>query len=197
MWIEPLVLGVFVIGTIVAIVVAVLATLRARAVDARLRTVEGQHRERAVPEAPPEPSVVSAAAAVRAGPVLNPAPPGPVPPPRVQVLVVEDEPGVRELITRTLTRAGREVVTAAGAQAALTALNSHPNITLMLVDIVLPSMAGYDLAAEVRKLSPDVRVVFMSGFAHDALRHPSRDGFLSKPFTPEALIAVVDKALAF
>lgn len=196
MWIEPLVLGVFLLVTIAAIVVAGLATARARAAHARLRAMEGEHRERAVRAGPPGASVVSATPVVRAAPVLNPAPPGPAPP-RVQVLVVEDEPGVRELITRTLTRAGREVVTAVGAQTALTALNSRPAIMLMLIDIVLPSMDGYDLAAEARKLAPDMRVVFMSGFARDALRHPSRDGFLSKPFTPEALIAVVDKALAF
>ena len=113
------------------------------------------------------------------------------------MLVVEDEPGIREFITRALTRGGREVVTAVGPQAALTALNNRPAITLMLIDIVLPKMDGYDLAAEARKIVPDIRVVFMSAFAEDPLRHDRSDEFLSKPFTSEALITIVDKALAF
>ena len=72
----------------------------------------------------------------------------------MRVLVVEDEPGVREFITRALMRSGREVVTAVGPLAALTALNNRPAIALMLVDVVMPEMDGYDLAVEARKIVP-------------------------------------------
>jgi CheY-like chemotaxis protein len=112
------------------------------------------------------------------------------------VLVVEDEPRVRELIRMVLMRAGHEVVAVAGPHAALAALNRQPAISLMLVDVVMPEMDGYDLVAEARKIAPSVHVVFTSGFARDTARHPSGDGFLPKPFTIESLTAIVAKALA-
>jgi signal transduction histidine kinase len=112
------------------------------------------------------------------------------------VLVVEDDPRVRELIRVVLVRAGHEVVAVAGPHAALAALNRQPAISLMLVDIVMPEMDGYDLVAVARKISPGVHVVFMSGFAHDATRHPSGDSFLAKPFTVESLTGIVQEALA-
>lgn len=111
------------------------------------------------------------------------------------VLVVEDDPRVRELIRLVLVRAGHEIVAVAGPHAALAALNRQPAISLMLVDVVMPEMDGYDLVAEARKISPGVHVVFMSGFAHDITRHPSGDGFLAKPFTVESLTGIVQKAL--
>jgi two-component system cell cycle sensor histidine kinase/response regulator CckA len=111
------------------------------------------------------------------------------------VLVVEDEPHVRDLIRLVLVRAGHEVVAVAGPHAALAALNRQPAISLMLVDVVMPEMDGYDLVAEARKVSPGVHVVFMSAFARDTMRHPTGDGFLAKPFTIESLTDIVEEAL--
>jgi len=113
------------------------------------------------------------------------------------VLVVEDEPGMREFIRLVLARAGHEVVSVAGPRAALDALKRQPAISLMLVDVVMPEMDGYEVAAEVRKTSPWIPVVFMSAFASDPTRHPSGDGFLAKPFTAESLTATVSKALSY
>jgi CheY-like chemotaxis protein len=113
----------------------------------------------------------------------------------VPVLVVEDEPGMRELIRLVLVRAGHEVVAVAGPHAGLAALNRHPAISLMLVDVVMPEMDGYDMVAEARTLSPGVRVVFMSAFARDTARHPRGDGFLAKPFSVESLTRTVEAAL--
>ena len=113
-----------------------------------------------------------------------------------QVLVVEDEPGMRELIKVVLVRAGHEVVTVAGPRAALAALNRQPDISLMLVDVVMPEMDGYELVVEARKTAPAVHVVFISAFAPDPARHPSGDGFLAKPFTSESLTGIVQEALS-
>lgn len=110
------------------------------------------------------------------------------------VLVVEDEPGMRELIKAVLMRGGHEVVTVAGPHAALAVLNRQPAIALMLVDVVMPEMDGYDLMAEARKISPGVRAVFVSAFAPDPARHPPGDGFLAKPFTSESLTDIVERA---
>ncbi len=112
------------------------------------------------------------------------------------VLVVEDEPGMRELIRLVLVRAGHEVVAVAGPHAALAALNRQPAISLMLVDVVMPEMDGYDLVTEARKTSPSVHVVFISAFAPDPMRHPAGDGFLAKPFTIESLTGIVERALS-
>ena len=112
------------------------------------------------------------------------------------VLVVEDEPRVRELIRMVLMRAGHEVVAVAGPHAALAALNRQPAIALMIVDVVMPEMDGYDLVTEARKIAGGVRVVFTSGFAPDTARHASGDTFLAKPFTIESLTGIVAKALA-
>jgi signal transduction histidine kinase len=112
------------------------------------------------------------------------------------VLVVEDEPQIRELIRLVLVRAGHEVVAVAGPHVALAALNRQPAISLMLVDVVMPEMDGYDLVAEARKISPGIHVVFMSAFAHDVSRHPNGDGFLAKPFTIESLTGIVEEALS-
>ena len=111
------------------------------------------------------------------------------------MLVVEDEPRVRELIRLALERAGHEVMAVAGPHAALAVLHRQPSISLMLVDVVMPEMDGYDLVVEARKLSPGLHVVFTSGFARDTTRHPSGDGFLAKPFTIESLTNIVEHAL--
>jgi CheY-like chemotaxis protein len=189
MWIAIL-LGVCVTVTIIAIVVAAIATLRARAAQTRLAAIELELQGR------PNPASVTVVPAAGTGTSGEEAQAGDETP-KLRVLVVEDEPGVRELITRTLARGGREVVAVKGPFAALTALSNGPDIALMIIDIVMPEMDGYDLAVEARKISPYVRVVFMSAFACDPARQPHGDGFLSKPFTTESLIAIVDEALAF
>jgi len=189
--------------TCIAIAVAVVATLRARAARAALGASEARHDEirrvassatRAAASAVdggmtsaidlPATSQAAAAAAPASGDTRTAA-----------VLVVEDEPGVRELIKRLLTLAGREVVAVSGPRAALAVLHRQPAIPLMLVDVVMPEMNGYDLATEARIISPGVQVVFMSAFAQDTARHPVRDGFLAKPFTAESLTGIVERAL--
>jgi CheY-like chemotaxis protein len=132
---------------------------------------------------------------------LPPAPPPePVPEPAVvrsaaTVMVVDDEPGVRELIRVILLRAGHNVIAVAGPHAAIAALSRQPAIDIMLVDVVMPEMDGYDLVAEVRTMAAGVHVVLMSAFAPDAMRLSAGDGFLAKPFTAESLTAIVDEAL--
>ena len=111
------------------------------------------------------------------------------------MLVVDDDRRIGELIRLVLTRAGYDVVSAADPSAALTALQRQPAIALMLVDVVMPDMDGYDLAAELRKISPGASVVFMSGFAQDVTRRAGSDDFLAKPFTAEGLARTVADAL--
>jgi CheY-like chemotaxis protein len=171
------------------------AVLSAARLTARLRTSNGHPTSTDATDV----NAVTARATAplhTSAPVAGSDPASPGTPLTALVLVVEDEPRVRELMRMVLVRAGHEVVAVAGPHAALAALNRQPAISLMLVDVVMPEMDGYDLVAEARKIAPDIHVVFTSGFARDTARHPSGDGFLAKPFTIESLTGIVAKALS-
>ena len=178
--------------TTIAIAVACVAILRSRAARIALRASEAKHRVRADLDRKIEASSRLAADVAHDG---GPDEASAKTRLMATVLVVEDEPRVRELIRLVLVRAGHEVTAVAGPHAALAALHRLPAVSLMLVDVVMPEMDGYDLVAEARKISPAIHVVFISGFARDTTRHPSGDGFLAKPFTVESLTDIVEHAL--
>lgn len=115
------------------------------------------------------------------------------------VLVVEDEPAVRQFSTDALTELGYRVLEADGAAAALRQLDAHPNVSLLFTDIVMPEVNGAKLAEEARRRRPDLKVLFTTGYARDAV---SKDGALDpgveligKPFTVEELAAKVRDVL--
>jgi CheY-like chemotaxis protein len=111
------------------------------------------------------------------------------------ILVVEDDSRVRELAELILRRAGHDIVSAAGPREALRLLAVRPDVELVLTDIVMPDMNGYDLAKEIRRMAPKVHLVFMSGGAPQS-RAEADEPFLSKPFTAESLTRVVQDTLA-
>jgi signal transduction histidine kinase len=111
--------------------------------------------------------------------------------PSVTVLVVEDDPGVRHMAVGALRELGYAVLEADSAAMALERLDQHPNVTVLLTDVVMPVMDGRRLvdAALVRR--PDLRVLFMTGYTRNAIVH---NGVLdpgihliTKPFTMEEL----------
>jgi two-component system cell cycle sensor histidine kinase/response regulator CckA len=114
------------------------------------------------------------------------------------VLVVDDERAVRELVSIALTRAGFQVRTAASAEEALDLEASHPSFDLLVTDIILPALTGAQLAQRIRQRSPNTRVLFMSGYAGNALGPEDLSGasdFLPKPFGTTALIERVQAVL--
>ncbi len=114
------------------------------------------------------------------------------------VLLVEDEPAVRELTRALLGRLGYRVTDAADPDAAIRLTREGRRFDLIVSDLVMPGMDGRQLIRELGRLTPGVKVLFMSGYA-DA--HPSGDAvqcdanFLAKPFTPAALAQKVRDAL--
>jgi PAS domain S-box-containing protein len=116
------------------------------------------------------------------------------------VLLVEDEPGVRDITKRILEAFGYTVlVTESGAEA-LRVVNEHPGpIHLLLTDVVMPEMNGRQLVTAVRERLPTLRVLYMSGYTDDAVVRNgilhAADHFLQKPFTPLALAAKVRAVL--
>jgi PAS domain S-box-containing protein len=116
------------------------------------------------------------------------------------ILLVEDEEVVRNVGVRTLRRAGYNVLEASnGADALLIAAQHLASIHLLLTDVVMPTMGGVELAARLRAMRPDLRVLFMSG--HTGERATRADltregnGLLDKPFSPTALLRAVRASL--
>ena len=116
------------------------------------------------------------------------------------VLVVEDEAGVRELACQFLRVKGYTVLAAAGGPEALDVARGHSGeIDLLLADMVMPQMNGEDLAAQLKRVRPEIRVAFMSGYSEfsrgDLGRGFPEAPMLQKPFSPVSLIEIVREAL--
>lgn len=113
----------------------------------------------------------------------------------MRVLLVEDDSRVRALGALALRYAGHTVVTAGGPLEALDIIRADREIGVVVTDIVMPEMNGFELADELQQVAPSVRVVFMSGFTSDSFRQSVGVPFVSKPFTPASLAAGVEQAL--
>jgi two-component system cell cycle sensor histidine kinase/response regulator CckA len=116
------------------------------------------------------------------------------------ILVVEDEPGVRNLIRTILTENGYRVLVAADVLEALQISQQHDGpIDLLLTDVVLPHASGVEVAKHLRVSRPGVRVLYMSGYTENAVAHQSvLDAdveLLPKPFSFEQLLSRVRQLL--
>ncbi|MEZ5773770.1 MAG: response regulator [Hyphomicrobiaceae bacterium] len=115
------------------------------------------------------------------------------------VLLVEDEEAVRRIAARALARQGYQVLEAGTGAEALDVLAEHDGrVDLVVSDIVMPEMDGPTLLKALRKVNPEMKIIFISGYAEDALK--SLEGgeefqFLPKPFQLKELVAVVKETL--
>ena len=115
----------------------------------------------------------------------------------VRVLVVEDDPSVRELMHRSLQRDGHAVAAVGTAADALRAFDGpRPPFDVVVIDIVLPDRSGPVLARALRRRHPKVGVVYASGYGEYAGADREPGLFLAKPFTPVELQGAVQRALA-
>jgi two-component system cell cycle sensor histidine kinase/response regulator CckA len=115
------------------------------------------------------------------------------------ILLVEDDAGVRLMTCRTLKRLGYHVLEAEDPEAAArVAAGFTGPIDLMLSDVIMPNSKGPPLAERLHALRPSLRVLYMSGYADDAVRKVLQvDGmpFIQKPFTPDALARKIREVL--
>ena len=116
------------------------------------------------------------------------------------ILVVEDEEALRRVTQRMLERAGYKVLTAASGDEALVTVAQHKgDIHLLLTDVVMPRMNGKVLAQALLKMRPTAKVLYVSGYADNAIiRHGVLDigtHFLAKPFTAADLTRKVGEEL--
>jgi signal transduction histidine kinase len=118
---------------------------------------------------------------------------------RASVLLVEDEPGLRDVARQVLEGCGYTVVTASSGEEALERCRD-PRLEpdLLITDVVMPGITGSQLVARLRARRDGLRVLYMSGFTEDAVVHhgvASGEHFLSKPFTPADLAHKVKEVL--
>lgn len=119
---------------------------------------------------------------------------------RETLLLVEDEPSVREAAARVLTNAGYKVLSAASGEEALELHSKHRGaIDLLISDLIMPHMDGRELAELVRKRAPSIKVLFMSGYTGAAaMGHGFIETgvhFMNKPFSVRDLASHVRTAL--
>ncbi len=116
------------------------------------------------------------------------------------ILLVEDDPQLRQLSSSVLAHCGYKVLVAGGPEEALTvAQSNHRDLRLLVTDVIMPTMNGRQLAEKILQISPKTRVLYISGYTNNAIAHFGvlDEGlwFLPKPFTLSALIAKVREVL--
>ena len=116
------------------------------------------------------------------------------------LLLVEDEEGVRKLLTHVLHKRGYKVLEASDGEEALRLFERRgADIHLVLTDMVMPHMSGRQFGERLRALRPDLKIIYMSGYTDDVLVRTGALGpgmsFLQKPLRPEVLAAKVREAL--
>jgi len=119
---------------------------------------------------------------------------------RGTLLLVEDEDAVRSFAARALGTRGYEVLEASTGAEALEVFDEHDGkVDLVVSDVVMPEMDGPTLLKELRQKDPDIKIIFMSGYAEDAFKRNLDEneefGFLQKPFDLKTLAATVKSAL--
>jgi len=115
------------------------------------------------------------------------------------ILLVDDEEGVRKLCSELLQANGYEVLEAGNGTAAIAVFekNAH-KVGLLLTDVVMPQMSGFELGERLAELSPNLKILYMSGYRQntlDAAPGGTPVAFLHKPFTPDTLLAKVREVL--
>lgn len=113
------------------------------------------------------------------------------------VLVVDDEPLLRQVIGEMLRLEGYEVVEAVDAYQALALADQRLGISILSTDINMPAMSGLELAEKMADRHPDISLIVMSGRQYlDDSDLPDAGHFLPKPFTAQQLVDAIDTASA-
>ncbi len=115
-----------------------------------------------------------------------------------RILLAEDDESMRRFLVKALERAGYEVVSFGNGSEAYQRLKKEP-FTLLLTDIVMPEMDGIELARRAAELDPELKIMFITGFAAVALNSEDKTAkeakVLSKPFHLKDLVLEVERLL--
>ncbi len=114
------------------------------------------------------------------------------------ILVVEDRAAVRDLVRETLAPCGYKILEAADGKQGLEICQGHAQpIDLVITDLIMPGLNGKEFAKLVKKLRPDTKVLYISGYSGEALADSmvNEEVLLQKPFSPEALLHKIREVL--
>lgn len=116
------------------------------------------------------------------------------------ILLAEDDDAMLNFLVLALERAGHHVTARQNGLEALSALHESDTFDLLLTDIVMPGLDGIELAQKATEICPDIKVMFITGFAAMAMRSdsdetPDNAKTLSKPFHLNDLVEQVEKIL--
>jgi CheY-like chemotaxis protein len=114
------------------------------------------------------------------------------------ILLVEDDPAVRQLTERILATAGYRVLVGVDGEDALRVAGAHADIDVLVTDVIMPGMNGQQLADRLTDQRPGLPVIFTSAYTRGVLTHTGDDrvvAFLDKPFTAAALTEKVRSVL--
>ena len=117
-----------------------------------------------------------------------------------RVLIVDDEEMIREVCTEMLMEVGLEVLAASGGEEALRIFREQPDlIDLVLLDHSMPGMDGVTVFRELRKISPDIKILLASGYSEEEVTERFKgqglNGFIQKPFTLDRLTDAVHRVM--
>lgn len=119
--------------------------------------------------------------------------------PMCRILLAEDDDSMRGFLERALAKAGYEVIAFPNGEEAYERLQQEP-FTLLLTDIVMPRMDGIELARRAAEIDPELKIMFITGFAAVILNNeataPKEARVLSKPFHLKDLVREVERLLA-
>jgi CheY-like chemotaxis protein len=112
------------------------------------------------------------------------------------ILVVDDEPDFLDLVAKILAEPGYTVVTAKAGYEALRILAERP-IDLLIADIRMPGINGFQLAAQAKLMRPSVHVIYLTGFYSEAeeTTWPRFGALLEKPVRPATLLRAIDREM--
>jgi two-component system response regulator FlrC len=119
--------------------------------------------------------------------------------PRASILVVEDDPSLRDALTETLQYAGHAVRACGDGVEALAALHQSANISLIISDVQMPNLDGNGLLEQVKRQWPMIPMVLVTAFAQvsqavNAIQNGASD-YLVKPFEADHLLALVNRLI--
>jgi two-component system cell cycle sensor histidine kinase/response regulator CckA len=110
------------------------------------------------------------------------------------ILLVDDERGIVKLMSAVLAQAGHQALTASNGLEALAVYRSYSElIELVITDLKMPVMDGYELIGRIRETNPGAKIICMSGYLEEDC--PKGAKFLRKPFRPDDVRAAVQEAL--
>ena len=116
------------------------------------------------------------------------------------ILIAEDEPGIRDLVTIILTEQGYGVISAADGEEAISKfIENKEHVALVMLDAMMPKKNGKEVFLEIMRQKPEMKVIFMSGYSDNMLDLDEIKGgrvhFLQKPVLPSSILKKVRDAL--